>query len=77
MGIRAGTLIPMRRPTDADMSFDAFERMLRTQRAVRLVLAGMAPTATLEEARALHRRMKQVGRRRCSFLEADFGISDR
>jgi hypothetical protein len=59
------------------MTFEAFERMLRTQRAIRLVLAGMGPSATLEDARALHRRMKQVGRQRCSFLETEFGIGDR
>jgi len=67
----------MRRPTEADMSFEAFERMLRTQRALRLVLSGMAPEATLEDARFLHRKMKQVGRNRCSFLEADLGTGDR
>jgi len=67
----------MRRWSEADMSFEAFERMLRTQRALRLVLAGMAPFATLEDARALHRRMKQVGRTRCSFLETELGTGDR
>jgi hypothetical protein len=67
----------MRRPTEADMSFEAFERMLRTQRAIRLVLAGMAPGATLEDARSLHRKMKQVGRKRCSFLDTDVGTRDR
>jgi hypothetical protein len=67
----------MRRPSDADMTFKAFERMLRTQRALRLILAGMPPGATLEDARVLHSRMKQVGRRRCSFLEADLGTGDR
>jgi hypothetical protein len=59
------------------MSFEAFERMLRTERALRLVLSGMAPGATLEDARSLHRKMKQVGRRRCSFLEPDLGTGDR
>ena len=67
----------MRRPTDADVSFDAFLRMLRSERAVRLVLAGMGASATFEEARQLHRRMKQVGRQRCSFLETGLGTRDR
>jgi hypothetical protein len=67
----------MRSQSDADMSLDAFVRMLRSQRAVRLVLAGMPPEATFEDARTLHRRMKQVGRNPCSFLDEAHGPGDR
>lgn len=67
----------MRSQSDADMSLEAFVRMLRSQRALRLVLAGMPAEATLEDARALHRRMKQVGRQPCSFLDEAHGTSDR
>ncbi len=63
----------MRPQSDAAMSLEAFLRMLRSQRAVRLVHAGMPPEATLEDAHALHRRMKQVGRQPCSFLDEPRG----
>ena len=59
------------------MSLEAFVRMLRSRRAVRLVHAGMPPEATLEDARALHRRMKQVGRQPCSFLDEPRGTVPR
>jgi hypothetical protein len=59
------------------MSLEAFLRMLHSDLAVRLVHAGMPPEATLDDARALHRRMKQVGRKRCSFLDDPRGTENR
>lgn len=59
------------------MSIEAFLRMLHSELAVRLVHAGMPPEATLEDARAFHRRMKQVGRRPCSFLDEPRGTDNR
>ena len=56
------------------MSFATFERMLRSQHGLRLLLAGMPRGATLEHARVLHQKLKQAGRRRCSFLDDELGI---
>jgi len=59
------------------MSFDAFERMLRAQRGLELVLAGLPAGATLGDARDLHRRLKQVGRAPCTFLDDELAIEPR
>jgi hypothetical protein len=64
----------MRQPSDADMSFATFERMLRSLHGLRLLLAGMPEGSTLEDARLLHRKLKQAARTPCSFLDAELGI---
>lgn len=64
----------MRQPSDADSSFAAFELMLRSAHGLKLMLAGMPPGSTLEDARLLHRKVKQASRRPCSFLDRDLGI---
>src|SRR5512140_168003 len=51
------------RRSDADMTFDTFARMLRSQHGLRLLLAGMPPSSTLEDARFLHRKLKQAARK--------------
>lgn len=51
----------MREPSNADMSFERFVWMLRTNYGLELLRAGMPPGSTLEDARALHRKLKQVG----------------
>ena len=64
----------MRQPSDADMSWETFERMLRSQHGLRLLLAGMPPGSTLEDARFLNRKLKQSSRTPCSFLDQELGI---
>ena len=56
------------------MSFETFVRMLRSQRGLRLMLAGMKPGSTLDEARFLQRRLKQSARKPCRFLDEELGI---
>ena len=64
----------MRRPSDADMSFATFDRLLRSLHGLRLLLAGMPAGSTLDDARLLHRKLKQAARRPCSFLDEELGI---
>ena len=64
----------MRQPSDADTSFETFERMLRSQHGLKLLLAGMPAGSTLEDAMFLHRKLKQAARRPCSFLDEELGI---
>ena len=56
------------------MSFATFERMLRSLHGLQLLLAGMPKGSTMEEARLLHRKLKQAARRPCSFLDEELGI---
>lgn len=56
------------------MSFETFEQLLRSLHGLRLLLAGMPPGSTLDDARLLHRRLKQSARRPCSFLDDELGI---
>jgi hypothetical protein len=64
----------MGRERTADTSFDRFEQMLRSAFGLKLLLASLPAEATLEDARKLHRKLKQAGRTRCSFLDRELGI---
>jgi len=64
----------MRRALGADMSLEAFARMLREKRALTLLLAGMPDGSTMAEALKLHRKLRQQGRTPCSFLDRELGI---
>jgi len=67
----------MRGAPDGHRPFETFERMFREKRALRLLLAGMREGATEEEALRLHRKIRQIGRRPCSFLDRELGIQRR
>jgi hypothetical protein len=59
---------------DLDAARERMWQMLRDQTALKLMLLGMPPGSTLEDARFLHRKLKQADRTPCSFLDRELGI---
>lgn len=59
---------------DVDAARERMWAFLRDQTALKLMLLGMPPGSTLEDARRLHRKLKQADRTPCSFLDRELGI---
>lgn len=59
---------------DVPLALRQFETMLREQLGLRLLLAQMPAGSTLADARRLREKIKQTGRRPCSFLDEMLGI---
>jgi hypothetical protein len=74
MAARACKTYNRRMRESADMSFDAFLRMLRSKHGLRLLLGAMPPGSTLEDAFWFDRKLTQAARTPCSFLDEEFGI---
>ena len=55
-------------------SLRQFELMLRRQDGLKLLLAQMPPGSTLRDAYRLHKKLHQLRRRPCSFLDEEYGI---
>jgi hypothetical protein len=61
-------------PATLQESWADFERMVLSKEGLRLMLASMPPGSTLEDAARLHRKLAQLSRRPCSFLDEELGI---
>jgi hypothetical protein len=53
---------------------ETFAAMLRAQIGLELLLRSLPPGSTIDDARALHRKLKQQGRAPCTFLDRELGI---
>lgn len=67
-------LVNRRFPPSPEKALAVLEAMMRTQHGLKMLQAQMPPGATLADARRLRERMKQEGRRACSFLDRSLGI---
>jgi len=56
-------------PRTAEEGVDVALRLMDERLGLKLLLAHLPPGSTLDDALALHRRLRQRGRRPCSFLE--------
>lgn len=61
-------------PPSPEESLRQFERMLREQTGLKLLLSQMPPGSTMSDALKLHRKLHQLRRRPCSFLDEELGI---
>ena len=62
---------------DPAAAWAEFERLFRSKRGLELLLASLPPGSTLEDAKKFHRKVTQLSRRPCSFLDAELGIERR
>ena len=69
-----GYLDRMRREYTREESLAEFRRMFEEQWGLKAMLATMPPGSTMEDALRLHRRLKQMDRQPCSFLDEELGI---
>lgn len=61
-------------PRDPRKAWEDFERMFASQEGLDLMLASMPPGSTRADALRLHRKLAQMTRRPCSFLDEELGI---
>jgi hypothetical protein len=74
---RSGVCCRVRRnqpPPTPEESLRQFELMFRRQDGLKLLLSQMPPGSTLRDAYRLRKKLHQLGRRRCSFLDEEYGI---
>jgi hypothetical protein len=55
-------------------SLRQFEEMFRSQDGLKLLLLRMPPGSTLRDAYRLRKKLHQLRRRPCSFLDEEYGI---
>jgi hypothetical protein len=69
----------MRRNGSAHPSnaWEEFERMFASRQGLELLLASLPAGSTREDALRFHRKVAQLSRRPCSFLDAELGIERR
>ncbi len=61
-------------PPSPEESVRQLERMLREKEGLKLLLMQMPPGSTMADALKMHRKLHQLRRRPCSFLDEELGI---
>lgn len=61
-------------PPSPEECLRLLERMLREKEGLKLLLLQMPPGSTMADAMKLHRKLHQLRRRPCSFLDEELGI---
>lgn len=61
-------------PPTPEESLRQFELMFRQQDGLKLLLSQMPPGSTLRDAYRLRKKLHQMRRRPCSFLDEEYGI---
>ncbi len=61
-------------PPSPEESLRQLERMLREKDGLKLLMMQMPQGSTMADAMKLHRKLHQLRRRPCSFLDKELGI---